>query len=169
MLPPHERRDLAQLLSIPEELLAGPGAKMLPDSIAGRPAPERPTADRPAAASRCSKMMGAQVEHMREGAGGSERFPLAETLEGVTEKAVAITLTRQHGVLLQPRSVLICEPTDSAKLGDLVALIAEGELESVGVLIPNTGGAGQAVLEGSENARPVGDGQLWRIRAIRAA
>jgi len=164
ILPPFERRELAKLLGIPEADLMAPGARTLPD---GELLPTAAPA-RSGALPRGSKALAAQVEHRREGGGESDPFPLAETLDGVTDKAVAITLTRQHGLLLQPRSVLICEPADSAKLGDLVALIAGGELESVGVLIPASGG-GQAVLEGSDTPRPVGDGQLWRIRAIRAA
>jgi len=172
VLPPHERRELARILQIPEEQITGPGARMLPELPSGQLSAGRTPAAATAPAApptRASRALTAQVEHMREGSGGGERFQLADTLEGVTDQAVAITLTRQHGLLLQPRSVLICEPTDSAKLGDLVALVAEGALESVGVLIPNAGGGGQAVLEGADTLRPVGNGQLWRIRAIRAA
>ncbi|MDB5412467.1 MAG: hypothetical protein JWR10_802 [Rubritepida sp.] len=78
--------------------------------------------------------------------------------------SVALTLTRQHG-LLQPRHVLICDVEPAIRVGDLVVVIQEqrvagiGQLVSVGQTTTISEGAAVQELTGSYDA-------LWRVLSV---
>lgn len=93
----------------------------------------------------------------------SGTVPLRDMLDSAGADAVAILLSRKHGIL-QPRWVILCD-TSQPRLGDMVAATHTDRLDAVGILVPAPGGF--AVLEGEHNISPPPGATIRRVLAIR--
>ena len=162
-LPEEIRHALAALLDIPEAELRGRplGQADAPRATAG-------TTDRAAPSEPCSK----RIPIYREDAGrlAPDAPPAAQLsvtdLASPDAGAVAVMLTEPRG-LLQPRHILVCEPGQPVRPGDVVALVADQRLIGAGLLITATADAfswteGKATRDAKRPATAA-----WRVAMIR--
>ncbi|MBX9595927.1 MAG: hypothetical protein K2X46_16300 [Roseomonas sp.] len=92
----------------------------------------------------------------------------AEDLAPAEPGMVAVMLAEARG-LLQPRHVLLCDPTQPARAGDVVLVVEGGAIIGLGLLQPGAAGRIAWIEDGAareaarETARP------WRVVAARLA
>ncbi len=87
-------------------------------------------------------------------------------LPSLSPHAVTMTLTQAHG-MVQPRDRVVCEPQQTPRLGDLAAVVVDGEVRQVGLLAPGEANRRSVIQDGP--AQPVAeDAQVWRVVAILA-
>lgn len=113
---------------------------------------------------------GVSLPLIRETPGNLPRatLPLAALYDGASARSVAIALTRTHG-LLQPRHLLICNPDDAARIGDLVVLIVNSQVQAIGILVSSDGYNADCVQDAQGVTTPVTEDSIWRVVAICTA
>jgi hypothetical protein len=176
-LPEDARRALAGLLAVPEEDLrdadrrprrAAPAIEALNAGSPMRPTHAPLVLVPPAAPRPPAEPAGLRLVREGQNAETEARFSLSDFTADIPHHAVAVALTRPHG-MLQPRHVLICDQTEAARLGDLVVSIIGAEVKAVGILIPRATDGTMAVMDGSPEPHPVAADTLWHVLAIRTA
>jgi hypothetical protein len=157
-LPDNVRTALAEILKVPSASLLDPDARTDPASNFI-----------PKAAGAAA---GPRIPLLREGmplipAADSAEFDCNRLCDGINSRSVAITLTAQHGVF-QPRHVLVCDPTEAPRLGDLVAAVEKDQLRAVGLLVLTPDGR-NAILDGGQPQTHADGLDLWRVVSVRLA
>lgn len=160
-LPQDAREDLSKILDVPaNDLRDGPGGK--PSRKMTLPVIQAKRTGAP------SELPAMRLIREGQNAGAAAEFAPSDMLAGVSDQAIAIALTRSHG-MLQPRHILICDPIEAARLGDLVASVVDAEVKAVGILVPRGIDGTVAVMDGQAPDHPVKPDAVWRVVAVRTA
>jgi len=161
-LPENTRIMLAELLNVPEHELRDGGlalGRVVTVAEARKPSPV------PAATDKVRLMADTNLKLDGE---ATDQISPGAILADATQDAVMIRLTRSHG-LLQARSLCLVRPGDDVKAGDIVAVISDDALQTIGVMVPAPRGK-ISVLDGAETLTfDAASTAAWRILAIRCS
>ena len=161
-LPENTRIMLAELLNVPEHELRDGG--LAPGRVVTLADARKPTPT-PASTDKVRLMADTNLKLDSE---APDQISPSAILADATQDAVMIRLTRSHG-LLQARSLCLVRPGDDVKAGDIVAVISDDALQTIGVMVPAPRGK-ISVLDGAETLTfDATSAAAWRILAIRCS
>ena len=149
-LPEDLRQALAGMLGLPEAALRPEGASPLPAPLGRRLPLFREGEDRLAAGITPARRL------------ALEDFAPAEP------GMVAVMLAEPRG-LLQPRHLLLCDPGQPARVGDVVLVMEGGAILGIGVMQQGPRERIAWIEEGTARQVARVDAQAWRVVAMRLA
>lgn len=148
-LPEELRQALAGMLGLPEAALR-PEAGAIP-ALPGRRLP----------------LFREGEDRLLPGATPARRLAV-EDFAPAEAGAVAVMLAEPRG-LLQPRHVLLCDPTQPARTGDVVMVVEGGAILGVGLMAASARDRLAWVEEGQPRETARAKAQAWRVLAVRTA
>ncbi len=147
-LPEEARQALAGMLGLPE-------AALRPDA-----------GPLPAPASRLRLPLFREGEdRLAPGATPARRLA-AEEVAPAESGMVAVMLAEPRG-MLQPRHILLCDPAQPARAGDVVLVVDGGAIAGLGIMTAGPRDRIAWVEEGAMRDLARGGAQAWRVVAVR--
>ncbi|NGM18456.1 hypothetical protein G3576_00405 [Roseomonas stagni] len=149
-LPEDLRQALATMLGLPEAALRPEGASPLPAPPGRRLPLFREGEDRIASGVTPARRL------------AMEEFAPAEP------GMVAVMLAEPRG-LLQPRHLLLCDPGQPARVGDVVLVVEAGAITGLGLLQAGTRERIDWIEDGTARSMARSQAHAWRVVAMRLA